>query len=107
MRARTLQTRPHDHFTSGFQDPRGSAEVLGTKFWVAQAMPVALQILKAVAGFREAGGVPSQRSGQTLPAAVIQFLMPTLSLAVGFLVLYVEGLSHLAQMLLDVVTIHD
>src|SRR5437016_3169429 len=47
-----------------------------------------------------------QRLAETPPAALVQFLVPTLSPAMGRFNLPVERLGQLAQMLFDVVRIH-
>src|SRR5438105_14204813 len=48
-----------------------------------------------------------QRLAETPPAALVQFLVPTLSPAMGRFNLPVERLGQLAKMLFDVVPIHD
>jgi hypothetical protein len=40
VHAGPLQARPDNHLTSCFQDPRGGAEALRMKFWVAHALSI-------------------------------------------------------------------
>src|SRR5215831_4424537 len=108
MHAGSFESGTDHAFAASFYHPRRGAQALGLEFRIAQALPIAPQILHAVVRPLGVGGVAAKSAQEILPATLIQFLVSPLGPARRFCArLAVKALGHLAEALLDVEAIHD
>ena len=108
MHASAFEPSANGHLASGFHNARGGAQALGVELWVAHAVSVGLEIVKAATCFLRARDLAADGVEQRLKFSGVEFFLPTFCpLRCAWMSEAVESFSEITQVLFGMIAVNN